>query len=243
MIMDYKDLQVLFEDNHIIVVVKPVNVPSQGDNTGDMDMVTIVKNYLKDKYNKPGDAYVGLVHRLDRPTGGVMVFAKTSKAAERLSKMIQNKEESELEKIYLCVVQGEPREKSAKLVHYLKKYPEQNVVKVVPALSEGAKKAELDYKVLTSKDGMSLVRVNLITGRSHQIRVQMSTIGHPLVGDAKYGTNKLKLPLCLWATELRFAHPISKQVMTFRVYPPESYPWSLFDIDSFLSITVKNNYN
>ncbi|MCQ2602891.1 MAG: pseudouridine synthase [Clostridia bacterium] len=237
--MTYKDINILFEDNHLLVVVKPYGVPCQADSSGDDDMLTLLKQYLKEKYNKPGDAYLGLVHRLDRPTGGVMVFAKTSKAAARLSEQIQN---GDTEKRYLAVVEGTPLDKSAKLVHYLKKYGDENIVRVVPQLTEGAKYAELDYKVLESKGGYSLVMVNLVTGRGHQIRVQMATIGNPIVGDCRYGNGeKLKLPLSLWATELRFAHPISGQQMVFRVYPPDEQPWASFDIEKFLRLTIKNS--
>lgn len=235
-----EDIKILFEDNHILVVSKPPFIPVQADGSGDEDMLTALKGYLVEKYNKPGNAYLGLVHRLDRPTGGVMVFAKTSKAAARLSAAIV---EGEIEKRYLTVVRGNPREKQKKLINYLKKYPDLNIVKVVPELTSGAKYAELDYKVLDSKNDMSLLFVNLITGRSHQIRVQMSAIGHAVVGDCKYGKDEsLKIPLCLWATELRFAHPISGQRMVFKVYPPEDLPfWNLFDIDRFLHISMKND--
>ena len=143
--MDHKDLKILFEDNHLLVVVKPYGVPVQADGSGDPDMLTILKGYLVEKYSKPGEAYLGLVHRLDRPTGGVMVFAKTSKAASRLSEAIRN---GEVEKRYLAVVEGAPRFKADKLRCWLKKFPEQNLVKMVPALTDGAKYAELDYKQL-----------------------------------------------------------------------------------------------
>ncbi|MEG2274467.1 MAG: RluA family pseudouridine synthase [Clostridia bacterium] len=237
--MTYKDLRIVFEDNHILVVVKPENVPVQADESGDIDLLTMLKQYLVETYNKPGEAYLGLVHRLDRPTGGVMVFAKTSKAAARLCQSIAD---GEIEKKYLAIVEGEPRYKADKLTCYLKKFPENNMVKVVPEMTYGAKYAELDYKVLSSRNEASLVLVNLITGRGHQIRVQMATMGNPIVGDARYGNGgKTKLPLCLWATELRLVHPISGKQMDFRVYPPEVAPWTMFDVDSFLNITIKNS--
>ncbi len=237
--MTYKDIEILFEDNHLLVVVKPANVPVQADESGDADMLTLLKQYLIEKYNKPGDAYLGLVHRLDRPTGGVMVFAKTSKAASRLSEAIRN---GDVEKRYFAIVEGTPRERSEKLTCYLKKFQDTNTVKVVPQLTEGAKYAELDYKVLESKNNMSLVSVNLITGRGHQIRVQMSAIGNPILGDARYGNGeKLKLPLCLWAVELRFAHPVSGNQMMFRVYPPEEGAWTQFDMEKYLSLTIRNS--
>ena len=144
-------------------------------------------------------------------------------------------------KKYLAIVEGAPRYKADKLTCYLKKFPDTNTVKVVPALSEGAKYAELDYKVLCQKPDCSLLAVNLVTGRGHQIRVQLSNMGNPIVGDKKYGS-KVGSPLCLWAYELRFAHPISAKEMTFRVYPPEIAPWTKFDMDAFLSVTIKNCY-
>ncbi len=238
--MDYKDLKIVFEDNHLLVVVKPIGVPVQADETGAEDMLNMLKQYLVEKYNKPGEAYLGLVHRLDRQTGGVMVFAKTSKAAARLCQQIRD---GEVEKKYLTVVEGTPRYKADKLTCYLKKFADTNTVKVVPELTEGAKYAELDYKVLAQKEKTSLLQVNLITGRAHQIRVQMANLGNPIVGDKKYGNGKTSSStMCLWATELRFAHPISKQEMTFRVYPPYVTPWTNYDMDAYLSVTIKNSY-
>lgn len=238
--MTYKDLKIVYEDNHILVVVKPCDVPCQADESGDADMLTLLKQYLVEKYNKPGEAYLGLVHRLDRPTGGVMVFAKTSKAAARLCQAIRD---GSVEKRYLAVVNGAPRYKADKLTCHLKKFPDTNTVSVVPALTEGAKYAELDYKLLCQKGDMSLLLVNLITGRGHQIRVQLSHMGNPIVGDRKYGVEqKTRTPLCLWASELRFTHPVSGKEMTFRVYPPEIAPWTLFDMDLYLSVTIKNAY-
>ncbi len=238
--MDYKNLQIVFEDNHLLVVVKPIDVPVQADESGAVDMLTMLKQYLVEKYNKPGEAYLGLVHRLDRPTGGVMVFAKTSKAAARLCQQLKD---GEVEKKYLAIVEGAPRYKADKLTCYLKKNADTNTVKVVPELTEGAKYAELDYKVLAKRERTSLVQVNLITGRAHQIRVQLSNMGHPIVGDKKYGSGKThKYLMCLWATEIRLCHPISKQEMTFRVYPPEVEPYTDYDMDAYLSVTIKNSY-
>lgn len=236
--MTYKDLKIVFEDNHLLVVVKPMDVPVQEDASGDPDMLSMLKQYLVEKYNKPGDAYLGLVHRLDRPTGGVMVFAKTSKSASRLCEAIRD---GEVEKRYLAIVDGTPRYKADKLTCYLKKFPESNTVQMVPALSEGAKYAELDYRVLSVKPRHSLVLVNLITGRGHQIRVQMSGMGNPILGDKKYGKGE-NCPLCLWATELRFRHPVGGQEMVFRVYPPEVAPWTDYDMDAFLNVSIKNTY-
>jgi 23S rRNA pseudouridine1911/1915/1917 synthase len=233
-----EDIKIIFEDNHLLVVSKPPFVPVQADESGDEDMLSALKGYLVEKYNKPGEAYLGLVHRLDRPTGGVMVFAKTSKAAARLSEAVKA---GDVEKKYLVIVHGCPREKSKKVINYLKKYPDQNIVKIVPELTEGAKYAELDYKVLDTKEDMSLLSVDLITGRSHQIRVQMNGLGHPVVGDARYGKDGAKIPLCLWAAELRFSHPVGGQRLVFKVYPPEDLPfWNLFDIDRYMRINIKS---
>lgn len=238
--MTYKDLKIVFEDNHILVAIKPADIPVQEDASGDPDMLTMLKQYLVEKYNKPGAAYLGLVHRLDRPTGGVMVFAKTSKAAARLCEAIRN---GEVEKRYLAIVDGVPRYKADKLTCYLKKFPDSNKVQIVPALSEGAKYAELDYRVLCVKPNFSLLLVKLITGRGHQIRVQLSGMGTPIVGDKKYGSaGGNNYPLCLWATELRFRHPISGKELVFRVYPPEIAPWTTFDMDTYLNVSIKNTY-
>ena len=237
--MNYKDIDILFEDNHLLVVSKPINVPVQADESGDDDLLSMLKEYLVEKYNKPGDAYLGLVHRLDRPTGGVMVFAKTSKAASRLSEQIRN---GDVEKKYLAILEGTTRERSEKLTCYLKKFPTENVVRVVPKLTEGAKYAELDYRLLETKDNTSLVQVNLITGRGHQIRVQMATMGNPIVGDRRYGNGeKYSLPLHLWASELRFQHPVGGQQLTFRVYPPEIGLWQHYDVDQYLAISIRNS--
>lgn len=235
----FEDLNVVYEDNHIIVVVKPQGVPSQDDETGDASMVTLVKEYLAVTHNKPGNVYLGLVHRLDRPTGGVMVFAKTEKAANRLSEAIRN---AEVEKKYVAVVNGIMEEKMGRMTDYLYKYASKNMVQVVPAATTGAKLAVLDYKALAANsEDNSLVGIQLLTGRSHQIRVQMAHRGHSLLGDSKYGTLKgaNPYPLALWAYELRFVHPVSKENMVFRVLPDgKSAPWNTFDIDGLLRITI-----
>lgn len=230
-----KKLEVLYEDNHIIVVNKPQNIPSQADSSGDEDMLSLVKQYVKEKYNKPGNVYIGLVHRLDRPTGGVMVFARTSKAASRLSEQFKS---DDVHKTYLAVVVGTPKQKAGRLTHYLKKDEKENKVVVVPQLTDGAKKAELDYEVLETVKGYSLVKVNLITGRSHQVRVQMKTIGTPIFGDVKYGGEDMpKGLLNLFAVQLVFDHPVTKEKMRFIVYPPETEnAWKLFNIEKHLSI-------
>ena len=228
-------MEILYEDNHIIVVHKPQGVPSQEDSSGDKDMLTMVKEYIKEKYNKPGNVFVGLVHRLDRPTGGVMVFAKNSKSASRLSEQIAN---GEMDKTYFAIVNGNIASASGRLVNYLKKDEKQNKVAVVPQTEQGAKKAELSYNVLARKDNLSLVKVKLHTGRGHQIRVQFANIKHSLVGDNKYGKAE-KVMLNLYAVELAFNHPTTKQKMVFRVYPPEkAIAWNKFNLEQFLNLNV-----
>ncbi|HPD01891.1 MAG TPA: RluA family pseudouridine synthase [Eubacteriales bacterium] len=235
-----EELKIIHEDNHILVAVKPQNMPSQPDESGDPDITAYLRDYLKEKYAKEGEAYLGSIHRLDRPAGGVMVFAKTSKAAARLTEALQA---GEIDKKYLAVVVGTPREKQAKLVHYLKKNAATNSVRVVPQLTEGAKYAELDYSVLSVKGALSLLKINLITGRGHQIRVQLSTIGNPICGDLRYGyRGKAETKLALWAYELRFTHPVTQERLVFRVYPPEDeLPWDRFDLDAHLKLSIKNN--
>lgn len=225
-----ENLNVIYEDNHIIVVVKPQNVPSQSDESKDEDMLSLVKAYIKEKYNKPGEAFVGLVHRLDRPTGGIMVFARTSKAANRLSEQIKN---GEFVKTYYCVTEGIPKELDGHIVNYLKKVD--NIVKIVPMSETGAKRAETIYNVLQTNGKNALIKVNILTGRSHQIRVQMANLNAPIYGDGKYGkVNKLTNHLALWAGELSFKHPTKDETLYFKVYPPEEKPWTEFNLLKFL---------
>ena len=222
-------VDVLYEDNHVLVCIKPQNVATQADISGDVDMLTMVKEYIKEKHQKPGNVYVGLVHRLDRPTGGVMVFAKTSKAAGRLCEQIQD---GTFEKKYFACVEGVPRLQTATLKHYLKKDEKTNIVTIVPQSIQGAKYAELSYQTIaTYQDKISLVDVALKTGRSHQIRVQLAYNGNPIFGDAKYSKIlRKKQNLCLWAYSLKFVHPVTKQNMIFKVVPPISLtPWNCFE--------------
>ena len=236
-----EELNIVFEDNHIIVVLKPHNVPSQADESGDKDMLTLVKEYIKVKYNKPGNVYVGLVHRLDRPTGGLMVFAKTSKAASRLSAQLQD---GRFSKTYLTVLENVPTDRRKKQVNYLKKDEKNNIVKIVPMGEEGAKKAELIYNVLDVQNGLSLTEIELLTGRSHQIRVQMSSLRTPVYGDIKYGAkqgvvraengNSMTNNLALWAYKLTFEHPTTKKSMTFKSYPENVAPWTEFNLEKLV---------
>ncbi|MCL2569639.1 MAG: RluA family pseudouridine synthase [Firmicutes bacterium] len=219
------ELSIIHEDNHIIVVIKPQNLPSCPDASGDMDLLTQIKEYRKINEKKEGEAFVGLVHRLDRVTGGVMVYAKTSKAASRLAEQLQG---GEFQKKYLAIVVGTPKERSGKLEHHLLKNEKLNKVEVVGAATTGAKRAELDYNVVSIGKQVSLVEINLITGRSHQARVQMAQIGTPIFGDVKYGKGG-KGNLALWAHELCLNHPTTGERLKFIVNPPEELPWTLFD--------------
>ncbi len=219
-------MKILYEDNHIIVIVKPANIPSNSDESNDMDMLTMIKDYIKEKYNKPGNVYLGLVHRLDRPVSGVMVYAKTSKAASRLSDSLRK---NEMHKTYLAVTEGVSKP-SAHLENYLLKDSKTNMVKVTSA--DKGKLAILDYKTLQQKDGLSLVEVNLKTGRSHQIRVQLSNAKIPLWGDQRYNkSSKVGQQIALFAYKLSFPHPTTKKVMTFTAYPNPGKPWSTFDLE------------
>lgn len=218
---DGKMNKVIYEDNHLLVVEKPQNVLVQADNTNDLDLLTSLKRYIKEKYNKPGEVYLGLVHRLDRPVGGVMVFARTSKSASRLSNMIRI---GEFEKIYLAVVEGMPPEEGA-FEDYLLKLENENRTIV----GKNGKYSKLSYKLLSFKDGLSLVKIKLETGRSHQIRVQFSSRGYALWGDQKYNSKaKVGEQIALWAYELRFKHPVRDEIMDFKCNPPLKYPWTLF---------------
>lgn len=216
-------MNILYEDNHLIVAIKPQNMPSQADASNDADFLSAVKEYVRIKYNKPGEAYIGLVHRLDRPAGGVMVFARTSKAAARLSKQLK---EGVFEKTYNAIVTSSlPSE--GELEHYLLKNSAKNIVRVVPPHTKGSKQALLTYRKLDEKEGNTLLSIQLLTGRPHQIRVQFSAIGAPLLGDRKYGGNENKF-LCLWSKKLRFMHPITQKRLEFEAPLPNYYPFSLF---------------
>jgi len=189
-------MKILYEDNHIIVVEKMPNIPSQGDKTGDIDMLTLIKEYIKQKYDKPGNVYLGLIHRLDRPVGGAMVFAKTSKAAARLSEQVRNKE---IKKKYLVIVDGKLENKKDILEDYLLKNEKNNLSKVVPEGTKNSKFASLDYEVIkyNEETNLSVLKINLHTGRHHQIRVQLSSRGHSIYGDQKYGTRGRRQTNCI----------------------------------------------
>lgn len=221
-------LKVIYEDNHIIVVEKPVNIPSQGDKTGDTDMLTIIKEYIKEKYNKPGNVYLGLIHRLDRPVGGVMVFAKTSKAAARLSEQVREKE---FQKSYLVIVDGKMEKEKGTLEDYLLKNEKTNTSKVVKEGTKNSKYAKLDYEVLKydKELNLSVLKILLHTGRHHQIRVQLSSRGHSIYGDQKYGGRGHGKQIALWAYKLQISHPVSKEKMEFIDIPEKIGSWKIIE--------------
>ncbi len=213
------NLNILYEDNHLIVVIKPAGILSQADNTKDEDMLTIIKKYLKEKYNKPGNVYLGLVHRLDRPVGGIMVFAKTSKAASRLSEQIRN---NEFHKSYLALIYGTLEPLNGSLKDKIEKLDNQEVKLNTP----NGKEAILHYETVKTIEDISLVKINLVTGRYHQIRVQFASRNHPLLGDYRHGKKDNNM-LCLFAYKLSFKHPISKEEITFEYMPTEDI-WKPF---------------
>ena len=215
-------LNIIYEDNHLLVVEKPSNIPVQEDSSKDIDMITILKEYRKVNENKPGEAFIGLVHRLDRPVSGIMIFAKTSKAASRLSDQIR---QNTFHKTYLAVVNGTLPSKG-KLEDYLIKNEKEN--KSYVTTKEKGKYSCLEYQVLSTKDNLSLVEINLITGRSHQIRVQFSSRNHPLIGESKYGHNPNNLDIALFAKSITFNHPTTKEPLTFTLDIPNKYPFNLF---------------
>lgn len=216
-------MNVIYEDNHILVIEKPINVPMQEDESKDLDVIRFAKEYLRVKYNKPGNVFCGLVHRLDRPVGGVVVLAKTSKAASRLSDSVRT---HKMTKKYCAVVVGKlPKEKI--LIDYLIKDEKTNTSRVTS--DKLGKYSELSYKVLQSKDNQSLIQIDLKTGRSHQIRVQFASRQCPLFGDQRYNKDaKVGQQLALWATELSFPHPTTQEVLTFKSELPNTEPWKQF---------------
>ena len=213
-------INILYEDNHIIVVVKPFNVLSQGDSTGDTSIMDMIKEYIKEKYNKPGNVYLGLVHRLDRPVGGIMVFAKSSKAASRLCKAFN---EHSITKKYLAIVHGKV-DKSGEFIDRIEKGKDGKSF-----ISSNGKEAILDYELIdyNKESDCSLVSISLKTGRHHQIRVQFSSRGHYLLGDQRYGVIDNK-QISLFSYYLSFVHPVTKEVMEFKVLPPKKDYWTLF---------------
>ena len=216
-------INIIYEDNHLIVVEKPINIPVCLDKSNDLDLLSILKRYLKEKYNKPGNVYLGLVHRLDRPVGGIMVFAKTSKAASRLSSQINN---HTFKKTYYAVVVNNLKKHDI-FTDYLIKDKNNNIVTIGD--KNNGKLAILEYEIIKSIDNLNLVKIDLKTGRSHQIRVQFSSRNNPLVGDQKYNPDKKnKINIALFAKKIEFIHPINKNLITFELPLPKRYPFNLF---------------
>lgn len=215
-------LNVLYEDNHIIVVVKPYNVLSQGDSTGDVSIMDMIKDYIKIKYHKPGNVYLGLVHRLDRPVGGIMVFARSSKAASRLCKAFN---EHKITKKYLAIVKGKV-DSSGEFVDYLAKDKDGRAY-----VSKDGKKAVLNYELVeyNKENDCSLVSVDLKTGRHHQIRIQFASRGHYLLGDQRYGVLDNK-QISLFSYYLSFTHPVSNETLEFKVFPEKKNYWTIFTL-------------
>ncbi len=221
----FKNIPILYEDNHLLVVIKPSGMPVCKDASLDIDLLTLLKEYLKEKYQKPGNVYLGLVHRLDRPVSGIMVFAKTSKCAKRLSEQIKNHTFS---KTYYAIVCNQLPKKGT-LTDYLKKNEEQNTSYVTT--KEKGKLATLDYEIIKTINNLNLVKINLHTGRHHQIRVQFSSRNTPLFGDYKYNkykNNNTFSEVALLAKTLTFNHPTTKELLTFDIELPKKYPWNLF---------------
>jgi len=219
-----KNLQILFEDNHLIIVNKQSGDIVQGDKTGDQPLSDIVKEYIKKNYNKPGNVFLGVAHRLDRPTTGVVVFARTSKALERFNKMLRNKE---VHKTYWAVVKNKPKNSKDSLTSYLKKNPKNNKSTSYSSEIEGSKKAILHYKILKSLTNYHLLEVDLETGRHHQIRCQLASIGSPIKGDLKYGFNRSNkdASIHLHARKIEFIHPVSKEKISIIAPTPNDIIW------------------
>jgi 23S rRNA pseudouridine1911/1915/1917 synthase len=220
-----ENLQILFEDNHILIVNKRSGDITQGDKTGDKPLSDVVKEYIKQKYNKAGNVFLGVVHRLDRPTSGVIIFARTSKALERLNKMLRDKE---INKTYWAIVKEQPKKEKDTLINFLKKNPKNNKSTVYTKEIDGSKKAILHYKVLKKLDRYSLLEIDLETGRHHQIRAQLSALGFPIKGDLKYGFHRSNKDgsIHLHARKIEFIHPVSKESIAIIAPTPKEVIWN-----------------
>jgi len=228
-IISTKDnLQVLFEDNHIIVINKRVGDIVQGDKTGDEPLSDVVKSYLKEKYNKPGEVFLGVVHRLDRPTTGIVVFAKTSKALTRLNETFKNRE---TQKTYWAVVKNQPPKETDTLIHFLKRNPKNNTSKAHTKEVPESKKASLTYKIIKKLDNYFVLEIDLHTGRHHQIRAQLQAIGCPIKGDLKYGFDRSNPDggIHLHARKLVLTHPVTKEVHYFVASVPKDVIWNILE--------------
>lgn len=218
------NLEVLYEDNHLIIINKKVGDLIQGDKTGDTPLSEIVKQYIKKKYHKPGNVFLGVVHRLDRPTSGIVIFARTSKALERLNKMLRDKQ---IQKTYWAVVKKKPPQEAGTLINYLKKNPKNNKSTVYKIASQGSKRAVLHYKIIKELDNYFLLEIDLETGRHHQIRAQLSAIGSPIKGDLKYGFDRSNKDggIHLHARKIVFMHPVSKEIISLEAPVKEDMIW------------------
>ena len=218
MIKTKSNIEVLFEDNHLIIVNKKSGDIVQGDKTGDKPLNELVKEYIREKYNKPGEVYLGTPHRLDRPTSGIVVFTKTSKALTRMNKMFHDKE---VQKTYWAIVKNKPNKDSDRLIHYLKKNNDKNRSIAYPKSIAGAKKAELTYQLIYNFDNYYLLEIKPLTGRHHQIRVQLATMGCPIKGDLKYGFSRSNpdASISLHARQIEFVHPVSKEPLKVTADP------------------------
>lgn len=221
------DIPIIFEDNHLLVVSKPAGLLSQEDYTGEPDLLNLCKNYIKKEYDKPGNVFLGLLHRLDKPVSGVMVFAKTSKAASRISEQIRKRT---VKKKYLAVLNGNPPENGL-LEHFLEKDSKRNLVVAVTKPGKKSKSAKLSFMKLEQKGELALVDINLITGRAHQIRVQFAESGTPVYGDKKYGLSEGD-QIALHAYKFGLEHPVKKERMNFTASPPAGEPWSSFIVEN-----------
>lgn len=223
------NLQILFEDNHLIVINKRVGDIVQGDKTGDKPLSEVVKEYIADKYNKQGNVFLGVVHRLDRPTSGIIIFARTSKALERLNKMLREKS---IQKTYWAIVKNSPSNKQGTLEHFLKKNPKNNKSTAFKSELEGSKKAILHYKIIQILNSYVLLEIDLETGRHHQIRCQLASIKCPIKGDLKYGFKRSNKDggIHLHARKIGFTHPVSKEEITITAPLPEDVIWNAIEI-------------
>ncbi len=220
-------LQILYEDNHIIAINKRPSDIVQGDKTGDTPLSDFVKQYVKEKYNKPGDVFIGTVHRIDRPVSGIVLFAKTSKALTRLNQMFQTKE---IQKTYWAIVKNKPQNIEGSLIHYLKKNEAKNMSKAFDKETQGALRSELEYKLIRSSDNYYLLEIKPHTGRHHQIRVQLSKMGCPIKGDVKYGYDRGNKDgsIHLHARKVEFIHPVKKEPVVIVAPPPDEVLWNAF---------------
>ncbi len=222
-----ESLAVLYEDNHLVAINKRPSEIVQADKTGDIPLSEKVKQYIKEKYNKPGEAFIGVIHRIDRPVSGVVLFARTGKALERMNELFRTKE---VKKTYWAVVKERPKQENGHLVHYLKKNQAKNMSKAYDKEVSGSLKAELDYRILFSSENYHLLEINPLTGRHHQIRVQLSAMGCPIKGDVKYGFRRTNdnASIHLHARKVEFMHPVKKESITIAADPPADVLWNEF---------------